>query len=357
MNKRSRALVILTPAFAADESDSRLPSQESLVRHFNRLYPSIEIIVLTFHFPIRQHKTYTWHGNKVITFSSDMKGKLHSLLLWKKVWQELSGLRKAYELTGILSFFCSECAFIGHYFSRRHGLTHKIWVLGQDARKNNPQVRRIKPRPEELVVISDFLQREFETNHGIRPAHIIPIGIDPTLIPPAATQRDIHLLGAGSLIPLKQYDQFVAVTGIVAEQYPGLRSVLLGNGPQDAILQQQISSSQLSLFLTMPGKQTREETLAYMQRCKVFLHTSAYEGLGMVCLEAVYAGAQVISFCKPLDLRIEQWHVVNNKEEMAAKALELLQSSATSYNSDLPYRMEDTAIRLMQFFAQDVPAL
>jgi glycosyltransferase involved in cell wall biosynthesis len=357
MNNRPRALVILSPAFAADENDSRLPSQESLVRHFNRMYPSVRIIILTFHFPVRKDKEYDWYGNRVITFSGDMKGKLHSLLLWKSVWQELSRLQQAYRLAGIFSFFCSECAFIGHYFSRRHKLNHKIWVLGQDARKNNPQVRRIKPKPEELIVISDFLQREFEQNHRIKPAHIIPIGIDTSLFPTHAMRRNIDLLGAGSLIPLKQYDQLVAATAEIAGHYPGLRSVLLGNGPEETALQKQIGTLQLDQCLTMPGKQSRTDTLAYMQRSKIFLHPSAYEGLGMVCLEALYAGAHVISFCKPLDIYLEQWHVVSSKEEMAAKALALLQSPATSYNSALPYRMEETAMQLMQLFVEDTPVL
>ncbi len=350
MPDTAKALVILSPAFAASETDSALPSQEILVRTFNRLYPSLKIVVLTFHYPVRQEQTYTWHGNKIITTGNDRKGKLHSLLRWQKVWQQLARLHKTYELIGIFSFFCSECAFIGHYFAHRHSLIHKIWVLGQDARAGNPQVRRIKPQPEELVVISDFLQREFERNHHIRPAYVIPIGLDTTLFPPAPGSKDIDLLAAGSLIPLKQYDQFVAVTQQVAARHPGLTSVLLGNGPEEASLKRQIAEAGIAQQIRMPGKQTHADTLAYMQRSRIFLHTSAYEGLGMVCLEALYAGAQVISFCKPLDVPIDHWHIVSNKEEMTAKALELLQGGLRGRPGTLPYAMEDTAIRLMQLF-------
>lgn len=352
MNRKEKALIILTPAFAADEHDSRLPSQELLVRHFNRLYPSLKIVILSFHFPVRHEKEYSWHGNKVITLAGNRKSKWHSLLLWKRAWQELVRLRNTYELTGLFSFFCSECAFIGHYFGRRYQLPHKIWVLGQDARKSNPQVRRIKPLPEELVVISDFLQKEFECNHGIRPAHIIPIGIDASLFSPTPGIRDIDLLGAGSLIPLKQYDQFVDVVAMVAEQYPELKAVLLGNGPEEAALKQQAAALHTASGILFPGKQSHIATLAYMQRTKLFLHTSAYEGLGMVCLEALYAGAHVISFCRPFDATIPHWHIVGNKEEMVAKAIGLLQGG-TDHTAVMPYRMEDTAIRLMQSYGHE----
>lgn len=348
MTKPAPALVLLSPAFAADEQDSRLPSQELLVRHWNQLYPSIQVIVLTFHFPLRRDKEYAWYGNRVISLAGRHKGKADSLLRWTRAWKQLSQLRKQYRVIGIFSLFCSECAFIGHYFAQRHKLQHKIWVLGQDARKDNPQVRRIRPAPDELIVISDFLQREFERNHHIRPEYVIPIGTDDRLFPELPLLRDIDLLGAGSLIPLKQYDRFVTVAAKLAQVRPGLHAVLLGNGPELEALQQ-VAQRQVAPVV-WPGKQDHRHTLAYMQRCKVFLHPSSYEGLGMVCLEALRAGAHVISFCKPLDADIPHWHIVWDTEEMAATALRLLQEEDTAYTTVTVYRMEDTARRLMQLF-------
>jgi len=40
------------------------------------------------------------------------------------------------------------------------------------------------------------------------------------------------------------------------------------------------------------------ELLEWMQRGKVFLHPSSYEGFGIVCIEALCSGAEVISFVK-----------------------------------------------------------
>jgi hypothetical protein len=87
-----------------------------------------------------------------------------------------------------------------------------------------------------------------------------------------------------------------------------------------------------------------------MQQCRVFLHTSSYEGLGVVCLEALYAGAQVISFCKPMNTDIPGWHIVNTKEEMAAKAIELLQHKTRNHDAVIPYSMEDAAKKIMRLF-------
>lgn len=350
MNKKPETLIILSPAFAANENDNWLPSQAGLVRALNKLYPSLQIIILSFHFPVTTKKEYNWYGNRVISFSGGMKGKLHSIWLWLRVWKKLKQLKQQCDLIGIFSFFCSESAFIGHYFSKRHSLKHHIWVLGQDAKKENKQVRRIRPEADELVCISDFLQREFQKNHSVRPAHVIPIGINPGSFTGIVTQRAIDLIGAGSLIPLKQYDVFIDVVKMITERLPVLHAMIIGNGPELERLHQKTKELSIEDNIQLAGEKSHSETLQLIQQSKILLHTSAYEGLGVVCLEALYAGTHVISFCKPFDASIPNWHIVQTKEEMAQKAVSLLQDNSTKYTHVAPYLMDDCAAAIMQLF-------
>ncbi len=94
-----------------------------------------------------------------------------------------------------------------------------------------------------------------------------------------------------------------------------------------------------------------------MQRCKIFLHPSAYEGFSTVCLEALYAGAHVISFRRPGHQLLEHWHVVCTPQEMLEKALELLEDPLTDYHPVFPYSMEDNAAAVMQLFNPAVVSL
>ncbi|MFA6058788.1 MAG: glycosyltransferase [Taibaiella sp.] len=350
MHNKEKTLVILSPAFATDETESVIPSQELLIKMFNRLYPSLKIIVLAFHFPVKREHEYEWFGNKVITGNGAMKGGLHSLLLWIRVWNQLRRLHQTYHIIGLFSFFCSECAFVGHYFAKWHKLKHEIWVMGQDAKKGNHQVKRIKPKPEELVAISDFIQREFERNYRIKPKYVTPFGVDASLLGPMPQYRDIDIMGAGSLIPLKQFDQFVDIIGLVTRDIPEVNASISGNGPEEENINNRIRSLQLEKQVTLTGKKTHKETLAMMQRCKVFLHTSSYEGMSVACLEALCAGAQVITFCKSMNADMPGWNVVNTKEEMAAKAIELLQQKTPDYRSAVPYSLENTAKSILNLF-------
>lgn len=352
MSDDRKTLVILSPAFPEDEADTVLlaPKQE-FIHSLNRCFPALQVIILAFHLPVLKQRSYTWHGNNVITFNGGLKGRFHSLVRWIKVWRKLLEIKKNHNLTGIFSFWCGECALVGKYFASRYALQHYIWISGQDAKKTNKYVARIKPAPESLVAMSDFLVRQFFQSHGIKPAHVIPIGVNSQAFNNNVPQkRDIDVLGAGSLIPLKQYDVFINVIQQLSYTFPAISAIICGGGPEKANLQQLINSKGLQKNIYLADTQPRPEVLAYMQRSKIFIHTSSYEGFGAVCIEALYAGAHVISFVKPMDEEINHWHIVTSEEEMVSKAMELLQSPNTEYASVKPYAMDNTAKAVMKLF-------
>jgi glycosyltransferase involved in cell wall biosynthesis len=280
-----------------------------------------------------------------------MQRGIHTPLRWRRVWSALKRLRAEYQLAGVFSFFCSETAFVGHYFARRYNIPHYIWVCGQDARKNNNQVRRIRPSADELVCMSDFLVDEFERNHHIRPAHVIPNCVDTSLFGLQTLPREIDLLGAGSLIPLKQFDKFIAVVAEVRKVFPQIKAQIAGAGPEEANLKQLTQSQNLDNQLHLTGRMAHSTLLETMKRCRVLLHTSAYEGFPTVCLEALYAGAHVISFFKPMHYPIQHWHIVRDEAEMARKAIELLQDNALNHSPVLPFEVNETARRIMELFS------
>ena len=56
MNHRTKILVILTPGFAKDETDTTcLPMQQSFIRCLNKMIPHLNIIILAFQYPFLHH--------------------------------------------------------------------------------------------------------------------------------------------------------------------------------------------------------------------------------------------------------------------------------------------------------------
>jgi glycosyltransferase involved in cell wall biosynthesis len=342
MTKHNNTLVVLTPGFARDESDSTcIPMQQSFIRSLKKNHPQLNITVLAFQYPYFK-KEYTWFGVNVISFSGKNKGGVSKLLLRQSVYATLKKINSMDKIVGLLSFWYGECALVGKRFADRHYLKHYCWIWGQDAKKENKYTRQIVPRPGELIAFSDFIQDEFEKNHTIRPMYVIPPGIDRSQFLQLTKERDTDILAAGSLIPLKQYNVFLELVAEIKNQLPHVKATLIGNGPEIERLQQLITKLKLQSTVTLTGELSHDEVLQLMQKSKVFLHPSTYEGFSGVCMEALYAGCHVISFCKAMSREIKQWQIVRSKEEMTARALAILQDGDPCFESVLTYSIDDT---------------
>jgi len=343
-------LVILSPGFPADEQDTAcLPAQQVFVRALNRNYPLLKIVIIAFEYPKRKDR-YTWSGNTVIALNGWKKGRMSKLRTCLAAWRQMSLLQRENDVVGVLSFWCGGCALAGKYYAKWKGLRHAAWILGQDARRGNVFIRLIRPVAGELVAMSNFLATEFERNYGIRPRHVIPNGVDPALFLPDGARRDIDVLGVGSLIPLKRYDLFVAVVKELSEDLPFINGVLCGKGPERDRLQHMIGELGLAGRIRLAGEQSHRNALELMQRSRILLHTSSYEGFSTVCLEALYAGAHVISFCDAVGLPVKNWHVVSSPDEMIGLAKKLLLDDGTVYESVHLYMMDDSARKMMELF-------
>lgn len=346
----AETLVILTPAFPSDQSDSVwVPSVQLFVRKLKENFPALTVHVLSFNYPFHTD-TYLWNNVQVTSFNGLHTKKLNRLMIWRSVWSRLKKIRKEHTIIGLFSFWCGECALVGHYFGKRYNIKHYCWISGMDARKENKLVRWIRPRADELIAMSNFLANEFHKNHGVRPAHTIPNAIAPDAFPPPVKERDIDILSAGTLIPLKQYDQLVTVVQPLVKQYPHLKVVHCGHGSEEEKLKTEVKKLGLESNISFVGLKPHNEILQYMRRSKLFLHPSAYEGFSTVCLEALYAGCEVISFCDPTGEPIPHWHIVNNVEEMIKKASEIFKPPFTEHPPVLLHSMEDSVRSIMKLF-------
>ncbi|HVT84724.1 MAG TPA: glycosyltransferase family 4 protein [Chitinophagaceae bacterium] len=350
MRSEEKTLIILTPGFPVDESDSTcLPFLQTFLKSLKNNYPGLDIIVITFHYPSFKG-VYEWNGIQIISFNGKNRRMFFKLILWNKIWKKLQQLHKANNIIGVLSLWCNECAFIGKRFSKKNKLKHYCWLWGQDARPGNKYVKRIHPSENELIALSDFLQLEFEKNYSIRPGHVIPPGIDYSLFPEDKSDRTIDILGAGSLIPLKQYDLFLEIIFELKKTLPNIRAALCGKGPEEKALKRRCEQYGLKENVLFTGELPYREVLELMSKSKILLHPSSYEGFGCVCGEALGAGAHVISFCKVMNKKIKQWHIAKDKEEMISKAIEILNLAPPEFISIPDYPIAETSKRVMALF-------
>ena len=350
MNPAEKTLVILIPGFPKDENDSTTVTfPQSFVKNLKRLNPNLNIVVLAFQYPFFGGQ-YQWNGVTVHAFNGKNKGRLNRLLVWISVWKRIKRIMRENHVTGILSYWLGECALLGGYVAKRYGIKSFTWLLGQDAKANNRYIRMIRPTGQSLIALSDFLSDELFRNYRIKTAHVIPPGIDRSLFGSFPVARNIDILGAGSLIPLKQYDQFVRAVAGISKDYPGIRAFICGDGPGRKNLEALIRQLGMEKQIVLLGELEHEEVLACMQRTRIFLHPSSYEGFGMVCAEALFAGAHVVSFCNPMHIPFAHQHIVKTGVEMESKLKELLAAENLEQSSVLTFPIEETCQKILSLF-------
>lgn len=310
-------LIILSPGFPENEQDTTcLPFAQQFVRSIQTLQPSIEVTVISLHYPFKR-SAYIWNGVKVIAMGGQNRGKLYALQTRRLAYRQLAELYKQNPSMMLLSFWLTDCALVANRFAKEYGVKHLTWVIGQDARPGNRHVARINPKPGQLIAMSDFLQQELEDNYGIRPAHVVNNGISEAMFPAFnAGERPLDVLGAGSLIPLKNYRLFIEVIAALKQQLPGIKACIVGEGQERGKLEALIKMHGLDNNLMLPGQKEHVDVLQLMSQSKVFLHTSGYEGNSTVLAEALYAGCHAVS-TRPLSNKpVQHLRVADTKEEL-----------------------------------------
>ncbi len=350
MNKDIKTLIIFTPGFPANEADSTcMPFPQLFVKTLKKLHPALNVIVIAFQYPFTASE-YKWHDVEVIAFNGQNRGGIRRLLLWRTVLKRTAIIVRENNVIGILNFWLGECGLIGKYAAKKYALSYFTWLLGQDARKNNRYFSLIKPEAQNLVALSDFLAEEFYRNYKITPVHIIPPGIDVSSATESPVEKNIDILGAGSLIPLKQYEIFIRVVAKLAVDKPTIKTIICGKGPEQAYLQKLIDDANLAANVLLYGEIEHSRVLALMGRAKVFLHPSSYEGFATVYQEALYAGAQVVGFCMPMSTIFKNQHVVNTEEEMVCKVKSLLTDARSRHEKILTFSIEQTCRKISALY-------
>ncbi len=143
--------------------------------------------------------------------------------------------------------------------------------------------------------------------------------------------RDLVVVACGRLAPQKGFDVLLSAFALVHARMPNVRLRILGTGPLEADLRSQCarlgleSHAQFVGFVSAPALE--------FGAADVFCLSSRYEGLGMVIVEAMAAGAPVVATDCPhgpreilRDGKLGWLAKVDDPESLAAALLEALSS-------------------------------
>ena len=291
-----RIIVLLVPGFPASEAETDcLPPLQNFVKALVYRYPDIAIHVVSFHYPF-ERKNYIWNGATVHALNGRNKRFPSRFWTWLKAGWCVLRLRKSYRMVAVHSHWLSECTYVGAWVTRLTGTRHVATIRGQDALAGNPYLGRLPFDRMTVTACSENAAGAFHTNTGRRVDYVVPTGLDAEGLESheEPAKRHIDLLGVGSLSPVKDFALFLKVVAEVARDYPNLKSMIVGDGPERQTLECRISEGRLQPIVTLAGHLPREDVLDLMRRARILLHTASYEGQGYVFLEALASGMHIV---------------------------------------------------------------
>lgn len=345
-----KRLLFLVPAFPKDEVTSyTVPFIQQFVLAFSKKL-DVEVDIISLYSP--DGEPYQWHGIEVIPLNGPMRGNLvkKGLFILNSV-RKIKIRNKTRKYNGILSFWYRETAIIGKLLSSRLQLPHYTWLLGQDVKRRNRYMRISPPKPSEIIAISTFQNSYLNSAFGFYAHKVVPIAVAPSFFPLLNQgPRSIDILGAGSLIPLKNHELFLEVVLAIKANREDLSVVLIGNGPLETKIKKFISANGLEKTIKLTGLLSHKETLTYMNDAKIFLHTSNFEGGCTVCFESLYSGCHLISTLPMVNSTNPKFSHLVTKIDIVNKANELLNASSIVFDRSSDTNIDNACSEFYELF-------
>ena len=140
------------------------------------------------------------------------------------------------------------------------------------------------------VYLSEDLRRHALALAGPHRNVIIPLGIETLAAPAAAAPRNFTICSVTRLIARKRVDSLIRVFARLAAERPDARLVIVGDGPERAMLEQLVGALGIAGRVELTGALDARAAQEWMSRSSVMALPSVRESLGAVYLEAMSLG-------------------------------------------------------------------
>ncbi len=143
--------------------------------------------------------------------------------------------------------------------------------------------------------------------HGARATRVVHLGTDlPDLSPPSARAPGSPptLVTVGNLIARKRHRDVIAALPELVERHPGLRYVVVGDGPQRGALAELARRLGVERHIEWCGRLPHAQALATARAADLFVLPSVDEAFGVAYVEAMAGGVPAIG-CRGVDGPLE----------------------------------------------------
>jgi L-malate glycosyltransferase len=150
---------------------------------------------------------------------------------------------------------------------------------------------------ENVVAVSNMTKNDLNSIAKHLNVKVIPNGIDIQNINSVkASDAIADIIFSGRLVKEKKVDLLVRAIAIIREEFPDIRVVIAGDGPEKDGLQKLTKQCDVEKNIRFVGfTRGNEELIASMKSSKIYASPSMREGFGMAAMEALACGLPVVT--------------------------------------------------------------
>ena len=201
----------------------------------------------------------------------------------------------------------------GQYLSKEHNISNILTIYGGDiydpTKFLSPHktpflrntVRKMLNTADHVISDSHDIENHARRIYGIaKPITVIPPGVRP-FKGEKKSRKDLGLpenktvlMTLGRLVARKNNIQLIGIIKKI-ENLCDCHLVIMGDGPERAVLEKRIQQYGLKSRITLAGR-VGEEKFQLMASADIYVSTAIHEGFGLVFLEAMESGLPVLSY-------------------------------------------------------------
>lgn len=314
-------LILVSPGFPADENDSAaVPYLQDYCLHLLKKVPAENINIVSTQYPYTP-KPYLWNGIQVYPIGGKNRKGIYQLINHIKTKKRLKSI-VGKEPAVIHAFWLSDAAMSASSFAAKRKLPCLVTLMGQDAKAGNPYFKLVSKHVA-FTSLCNFQANVFRNDYQTVVKAVIPLPLPSIDLRPVIS-RSIDLLFVGSYIQVKQPLQFIEIVAEIKKKHSGVRAVMIGGGPLLSEINSRVVALHLQDHIVVLESINRDEVFEYMQRSKILVHTSSFEGQCNVYGEALLCGMHVLSYNVGYIADSPKHIVCADKNEFVLKIMQLL---------------------------------
>lgn len=219
-------------------------------------------------------------------------------------WKVLRGLKGDFDVVDCQEFPyfpCFSSKLRSKFSDSKFFITwHEVWgdywfkYLGKKGLFGWSVEKLTSKLTDNNIAVSESTRRDLE-EMGVK-SEVIPNGIDFEWIQGVEEGEKSDLVFAGRLIKEKNVNLLLKSIGLLKEEVPDVRCVVVGDGPERERLERLVKELGLRDNVVFTGfLEDYRDVISYLKGSKVFVLPSVREGFGIVALEANACGLPVVT--------------------------------------------------------------